>query len=192
MSAPQNGPQNGPETPQVDERILLGLRSFRLPAWRALVQFGLFATLAALGLSMVFGQPSRPEIGWPIAVAGLAMALVVPALTTIGGRQRVELFDEGFSVHGLFSTRHYRWSEVSDFSLASLLPGRGMRQTYVVFDLAGDRGALVAFNRFLTGKGRSLPIGIEPVDLPGNAVTVALALNAWRQRALDSKTPQVP
>jgi len=181
-----SAPQNDPEAPQVDERILLGLRSFRLPLWRALVQFGLFGTGAALGLSMVFGQPARPEVGWPVTIIGLVLAVVVPALTTFGGRQRVELFDEGFSVHRLFTTQHHRWSEVSEFALASILPGRGMRQTYVVYDLKGDHGGLVAFNRFMTGKGHSLPIGIEPVDVPGNAVTVALTMNAWRQRSLDS------
>ena len=187
MSAPDpQGPGQAPDTPQVDERILLGLRSFRQPAWRALVQFGLFATIAALGLSMVFGQPSRPEIGWPVALAGIVLAVLIPGLTTLGGRRRVELFDEGFVVHALFGTARHRWSEVSDFALATMLPGRGMRQTYVVFDAAGDRGVLVALNRFLSGRGRSLPIGIEPVELPGNAVTVALAMNAWRQRALDS------
>lgn len=178
--------RNDAEVPQVDERLLLGLRDFRLSPWRALVQFGLFATVAALGLSMVFGQPPRPDIGWPIAIAGIVAAVVIPALTTVGGRQRVELFDEGFVVYGLFRTRQHRWSEVSDFALASVLPGRGMRQTYVVYDLAGDRGPMVALNRFLTGRGRALPIGLEPVEMPGNAVTVAVTMNAWRQRWLDS------
>lgn len=189
MSGPgEQGSGQDPEAAQVDERILLGLTSFRQPAWRALVQFGLFATVAGLGLSMVFGQPSRPEIGWPVAIAGIVLALVVPGLTTLGGRRRVELYEEGFVVHALFGTARHRWSEVSDFVLATMLPGRGMRQTYVVYEAAGDRGVLVALNRFLSGRGRSLPIGIEPVDVPGNAVTVALAMNAWRQQALDRAT----
>lgn len=188
MSAPGvSGAGEDSAAPAVDDRILLGLRSFRQPAWRAAVQFGLFATVAALGLSMVFGQPSRPELGWPVAAVGIVLALLVPGLTTFGGRRRVELFEDGFVVRSLFGTARYRWPDVSDFALAALLPGRGMRQTYVVFDAAGDRGILIAINRFLSGRGRSLPIGIEPVDLPGNAVTVALAMNAWRQRALDSR-----
>lgn len=187
MSAPVPAlPTQDTNEPLVDDRILLGLRSFRQPVWRALVQLGLFLTMAALGLSMVFGQPSRPELGWPIAAAGLVLAILVPGLATLGGRRRVELVAEGFVVHGLFGTVRRRWSEVSDFTLATVLPGRGMRQTYVVYDAAGDRGPLVALNRFLTGRGRSLPMGIEPVELPGNAVTVALAMNAWRQRALDT------
>ncbi|MEQ8817923.1 MAG: hypothetical protein RLO51_09240 [Thalassobaculum sp.] len=186
MSAPRDDRSApGSEVPQIDDSILLGMRSFRQPLWRALVQCALFLTIAGLGLSMVFGQPPRPDIGWPIAAVGLLAGILVPGLTTIGRRRRVELFDEGFVVHELFRTRHYRWSEVSDFGLATLLPGRGMRQTYVVYDARGDHGALVGFNRFLSGKGRSLPIGIEPADLPGNAVTVAYAMNAWRQRALD-------
>ncbi len=187
MSRSERGPAGpGDEVPQIDDRILLGMRSFRQPTWRALVQCGLFLTVAALGLSMVFGQPSRPEIGWPVAAVGVLLAIMIPGLTTVGRRRRVELFEEGFVVHELFRTRHYRWSEVSDFALATLVPGRSMRQTYVVYDAVGDSGALVGFNRFLSGRGRSLPIGIEPEDSPGNAVTVAYAMNAWRQRALDS------
>lgn len=174
------------EAPQIDDSILLGMRVFRQPAWRAIVQCALFLSIAALGLSMVFGQPSRPDIGWPIAAVGLLLGILVPGLTTIGRRRRVELFEEGFVVHELFRSRNYRWSEVSEFGLATMLPGRGMRQTYVVYDALGDTGALVGFNRFLSGKGRSLPIGIEPAGVPGNAVTVAYAMNAWRQRALDS------
>lgn len=180
-------PAGSGEALPVDDRILLGMREFRQAPWRAVVQCGLFLTAAALGLSMVFGQPSRPAVGWPIALVGLALALVIPGLTTIGGRRRVELFDEGFVVHALFGSERHRWQDVSDFTLATMLPGRGMRQTYVVYDAAGDRGMLVAFNRFLTGRGRSLPIGIEPVGLPGNAVTVAVAMNAWRQKALDGR-----
>ena len=175
--------------PPVDERVLFDLRSFRQPVWRAVAQGGLFLTAAALGLSMAFGQPSRPELGWPIALVGLALGVAVPLATTIGGRRRVELFDEGFVVHSLIGSRRHRWSEVSDFVLATLLPGRGMRQTYVVYDAAGDTGVMVALNRFLTGRGRSLPIGIEPAEVPGNAVTMAVAMNAWRQRALDRETP---
>lgn len=186
MSARNHEPSaTGAGAPEVDDRILLGLRNFRQPGWRALVQCGLFLTIAALGLSMVFGQPSRPELGWPIAVLGLALGILVPGLTTFGGRRRVELSEEGFTVHGLLGRERRRWSDVSEFTLATVLPGRGMRQTYVVYDAEGDRGPIVALNRFLTGRGRSLPRGIEPVDLPGNAVTVAMAMNAWRQRALD-------
>lgn len=191
MSGPGRGPSGpGDAAPQIDDSILLGMRQFRQPGWRAAVQCGLFLTIAALGLSMVFGQPSRPEIGWPLAAVGLLLGILVPGLTTIGGRRSVELFDEGFVVYELFRTKRYLWSEVSDFALATLLPGRGMRQTYVVYDAKGDGGALVAFNRFLSGRGRSLPIGIEPAGQPGNAVTVAYAMNAWRQRALDSGTAE--
>lgn len=185
MSAPA---ATGDGAPPIDERLLLELRSFRQPAWRAAVQGGLFLTAAALGLSMVLGLPPRPELGWPIAAIGLALGVAVPLATTVGGRRRVELFDEGFVVHSLIGSRQHRWSEVSEFQLASLLPGRGMRQTYVVYDAAGDDGALAALNRFLSGRSRSLPIGIEPVGLPGNAVTVAVTMNAWRRRALDRES----
>jgi len=189
VSRRSRAPSGQDEEPlQIDESILLGMRSFRQPVWRAVVQFGLFLTIAALGLSMVFGLPPRPEIGWPVAAVGLILGILVPGMTTIGKRRRVELFDEGFVVYELFRTKRYRWSEVSDFALATLVPGRGMRQTYVVYDARGDGGALVGFNRFLSGRGRSLPIGIEPEGVPGNAVTVAYAMNAWRQRALDSAT----
>ncbi|HEY9568996.1 MAG TPA: hypothetical protein VIR38_12960, partial [Thalassobaculum sp.] len=115
------------------------------------------------------------------------LAIAVPALTTFGRRRRVELFDEGFAVHSLVGSRRHRWSEVSDFTLATVLPGRGMRQTYVVYDVIGETGPRAGFNRFLTGRGRSLPIGLEPARLPGNAVTLALTMNAWRQRAVDGK-----
>lgn len=182
MSAPGVADADGQ---QVDPEILYGLRVFRQPKWRAAVQAGLFLTLASLGLLMAIGQPPKPGVGWPIAVIGLALALAVPVLTTFGGRRRVELFEEGFVVHSLIGTRRHRWSEVSDFTLATMLPGRGMRQTYVVYDAEGDSGALVRFNRFLAGRGRSLPIGVEPEQIPGNAVTLALTMNAWRQRALD-------
>ena len=134
---------------------------------------------------MLFARPPKPELGWTIAVLGVLVGIVVPGLTTFGDRRRVDLFDEGFEVRSLFSTDRYRWSQVSDFVLATTLPGRSMRQTYVVYDAEGDRGFLVGVNRFLTGRGRSLPIGLEPAGMPGNAVTVMVTLNAWRERALD-------
>ena len=172
---------------QVDPKILLGIRLFRQPPWRSVVQAALFFTVAAIGFSMVLGKPPRPDLGWPIAALGVVLGVVLPSLSTFCGRRRVELFDEGFVVHSLFGTRRHRWSEVSDFTLATLLPGRGMRQAYVVYDAEGDRGLAIGFNRFLTGRGRSLPIGVEPTDIPGNAITVALVMNAWRQRALDAE-----
>lgn len=174
------------EQPIADPAILLSLRTFRQPAWRALVQIGLFFTIAAAGLSLALGKPPKPEVGWPLAAFGVVLGIVVPWLTTFGGRRRVELFEDGFVVHGLFRTRRWRWTEVSDFTLATTLPGRGMRQTYVVFDAAGDRGALIRMHKFLSGRGHSLPIGLEPPEFPGNAVTVALTMNAWRERALDN------
>lgn len=184
MSAPGDGADVQP----VDPQVLYSIRRFRQPTWRAVVQAGLFLTIAGLGLSMALGQPSRPELGWPMAVFGLVFAATVPMLTTFGGRRSVELHDEGFVVRTLLSRRRHRWADVSDFALATLLPGRGMRQSYVVYDAAGDRGLLVRLNRFLTGRGRSLPVGIEPDGFPGNSVTVAVAMNAWRERALDSAT----
>jgi hypothetical protein len=178
--------QNDSAEPQpIDPRTLLGINSFGQPIWRAVVQAGLFFTVAGLGVSMALGQPPKPELGWSIALLGAVAGVVLPGLATFGGRRRVELFEEGFVVRSMFHTRQHRWTEVSDFVLATMLPGRGMRQTYVVYDAEGDRGILIRLNRFLSGRGRSLPIGLEPAHMPGNAVTVALTLNAWRERAID-------
>lgn len=187
MSAPGGGDAEGP---LVDPGVLLELDRFRQPVWRAAVQGGLFLTMASLGLMMAVGQPPKPGVGWPIAAVGLALAIAVPVLTTLGGRRRVELFEEGFVVHSLVGSRRHRWTEVSEFSIATVLPGRGMRQAYVVYDAAGDSGALVRLNRFLSGRGRSLPIGVEPERIPGNAITLLLTMNAWRQRALDRESPK--
>jgi len=175
--------QGADETPY-DPQILLGIRTFRQPMWRSVVQAGLFFTIAVIGFSMILGQPPRPDIGWPVAALGVTLGLLLPGMATYGGRRRVDLYEEGFVVHSLFTTSRHRWSEVSDFTLATVLPGRGMRQAYVVYDVKGDRGLAIRLNRFLTGRGWSLPIGLEPTDIPGNAVTIALVMNAWRQRAL--------
>ena len=180
MSAQGQGVDETPYDPQ----ILLGIKTFRQPLWRSVVQAGLFFTIAVIGFSMILGQPPRPDIGWPVAVLGVTLGVLLPGMATYGGRRRVDLYEEGFVVHSLFTTSRHRWTEVSEFTLATVLPGRGMRQAYVVYDVAGDRGLAIRFNRFLTGRGWSLPIGLEPTEIPGNAVTIVLVMNAWRARAL--------
>ena len=171
----------------IDPQVLLGITTLRQPTWRSVAQAGLFLTVALIGALLVFGEPPKPDTGWPILLTGLALGIGIPAMTTVGGRRRVDLFEQGFVVHELFVTRRHRWSEVSDFTLATVIPGRSLRQAYVVYDVVGDRGFGTWFNRVLSGRSRSLPTGIEPTDIPGNAVTVALTMNAWRARYLNAE-----
>ena len=76
MSSAQN---DSAEPQPIDPRTLLGINSFGQPIWRAVVQAGLFFTVAGLGVSMALGQPPKPELGWSIALLGAVAGVVVIA-----------------------------------------------------------------------------------------------------------------
>jgi hypothetical protein len=80
----------------------------------ALLAVGIWMTFDSATLISVFGlfRVARPMIGWPMALLGLAVALMaVNALAR--GLPRLELREEGIVLRGRFGgTTRVRWDEV--------------------------------------------------------------------------------
>jgi len=148
---------------------------------------GLCLSVVGIGVSIALGDRARPDVGWPITAMGVVLTAGYGYVALVLARPSVTLDRTGFTVRRLFRTTRYPWNGVSDFTVSTALPWRAMRHRYVVFDRVGDGGALIAARRFLTGRARALPRGMEPSRFPGNAETVAMIMNAWRDRALGAK-----
>lgn len=158
----------------------------RVPVWRAVTRALCFLSLAGAGVAIANVQVNpHPTFGYSMFAFFFAIAMLVSIGPMLFSRCEVEVAKDGFVVRYNFSTRAFRWDEVSEFTIATLTPGRGTRQTYVVFDRDGPVTAMDRFNRILSGKSDPLPMGLEPaVPEGGNAVRVAAVMNTWRERYL--------
>lgn len=170
-----------------DRAPLLETDALRLAPGRALLAMAFLVSLAAIGVSVALGERGNPDAGWPIAMLGTALAGGYFHAIWVLGRQSVHLDRDGFTVRTLFHTKRYSWNVVSEFGLSAALPWRTMRHRYAVFDCLGDEGFAAHIRRIFAGAGHALPVGLEPADKPGNAATVTMIMNAWRDRALDAE-----
>ena len=141
-------------------------------------------SVVGIGLSIALGDRARPDAGWPIAVIGVALTAGYAYVTMVLKRPGVLLDRDGFTVRRVFRTSRFSWNNVSDFTISTALPWRSMRHRYAVFDRVGDVGPWADVRRFLMGRARALPRGMEPAMFPGNTETVVMIMNAWRDRAL--------
>ncbi len=155
-----------------------------LPGWRRAVFPFACAVVAAAGGALIVGEEPRPETGAIMVAVGLVAGAAFLAATQLFARLQVRLDREGMTVARLWTVRRYGWDEVSVFEVAGRGTARGAKLAYVVFD--ADRGWPIAraMNRFLTGRGHILPIGLVLEDGSGDAIVIAEVLNAWRARAL--------
>lgn len=172
------------EPPAINPKRLGEHCTFVLPTWRRAVFPIASGCVAAAGVTLMVGEQAKPMIGLGLIAVGVAAGGLFHLATQFLGRLQVHLDRQGMTVVRLWSTRRYRWGEVSDFSLIARSPGRSARLAYVAFN--AEQGSRVSqmMNRLLTARSQVLPVGLVLEDGSGDAAVVVELLNAWRDRAL--------
>jgi len=128
----------------------------------------------ATGIVMVL---KGEESGWlPACFFGL-MA-IVGAVSLLPEATTLRLDADGMETTTLFRKTHFRWRDVSDFSVASLLSLWPAASRYVCFNLSTLSGPGTKLAVAFTGRTSMLP------DTYGlSAEALALLLNNWRNTA---------
>lgn len=131
--------------------------------------------IAALLGDLVTGE--GVDLGTVLLVVG---TLGVGLLTLAVWRRRVELSDDGLTVHGLRGPQVLRWEEVTGVTVRAFVPGTPTpagKQTRLTFVRAG-------------GAPRSFPFSADTVELPP-LLDVARRLVAQRPELADDATRTV-
>lgn len=128
----------------------------------------------ATGIVMVL---KGEESGWlPACFFGLTA--IVGAVSLLPEATTLRLDADGMETTTLFRKTHFRWRDVSDFSVASLLSLWPAASRYVCFNLSTLSGPGTKLAVAFTGRTSMLP------DTYGlSAEALALLLNNWRNTA---------
>ena len=128
----------------------------------------------ATGIVMVL---KGEESGWlPACFFGLTA--IVGAVSLLPEATTLRLDADGMETTTLFRKTHFRWRDVSDFSVASLLSLWPAASRYVCFNLSTLSGPGTKLAVAFTGRTSMLP---DTYGLSADAL--ALLLNNWRNTA---------